>query len=180
MHIFDKCFIGLSAAKEAELNNFESYLASISRDSTDVNQWRSTTLSIIMRSSSDQDKYIDEAAGTVIEKINNIMGDITDVSATQSRDQPLRVLVNSCIELARKLRVQKAKFRTIMPVIEGHQINLFDAQTMEDVGGEDEDTLQGREILCVTFLGILKEGDESGQRLQLRNVIARAKVLCSE
>jgi hypothetical protein len=50
---------------------------------------------------------------------------------------------------------------------------------MEDIGGEDEDTLDGREIRCVTFPGMIKEGDENGEQPQLRNVIAKARVLCS-
>jgi hypothetical protein len=107
------------------------------------------------------------------------MNDISDVEGSDSRDQSLRVLISSAIDLSRLLRVQKAVFKTIMPVIEGHQINQFDAQIMEDIGGEDEDSLEGREIRCVTFPGMIKEGNESGEQTQLRNVISKARVLCS-
>lgn len=52
---------------------------------------------------------------------------------------------------------------------------------MEDIGGEelDEDGLAEREICCVTFPGIIKTGDENGGQLHYRNVIAKARVLCS-
>lgn len=52
---------------------------------------------------------------------------------------------------------------------------------MEDIGGEDEDSLLagGREICCVAFPGVIKHGDESGGHLQFKNVITKARVLCS-
>jgi hypothetical protein len=39
------------------------------------------------------------------------------------------------------------------------------------------DTLNEREIRCAIFPGILKEGDENGERLHLRNVVAKMRVL---
>ena len=62
-----------------------------------------------------------------------------------------------------------------------HQRVFFDAATMEDIGGEedDEDGLSQREISCVTFPGIIKRGDETGSQLQYTNVICKARVLCA-
>jgi hypothetical protein len=88
--------------------------------------------------------------------------------------------VLGAIDLARLLRVQRAVFAVYMPEVLPHQQTLFDPATMEDVGGEeDEDALARREISCVTLPGIVKHGDESGGRLHYRNVIAKARVLCS-
>lgn len=56
---------------------------------------------------------------------------------------------------------------------------MFDTASMEDVGGEDEETLSEREIRCVTFPGIAKAGDENGERGHLRNVVAKVRVLCA-
>lgn len=54
----------------------------------------------------------------------------------------------------------------------------FDA-SMEDVGGEDESSLAERMMIrCVTFPGIIKEGDENGEQVHLTNVILKARVLC--
>jgi hypothetical protein len=87
--------------------------------------------------------------------------------------------VSAAIELSRLLAVQKAVFRVEMPEVLPHQRTVFDAETMEDVGGEDEDSLVDREICCVTFPGIVKRGDETGAHLlQYRNVIHKARVLC--
>lgn len=66
-----------------------------------------------------------------------------------------------------------------MPEVSPHQPALFDPDTMEDVSGEDEDeeALASREIWCVVFPGLIKHGDEKGGRMELRNVIAKARVL---
>lgn len=118
-------------------------------------------------------------AEEVITRVNRILDAITDTKSTETRDQALRVLVNSSIELSRHLGVQKAVFQVSMPEILPHQKVMFDHSTMEDIGGEDEESLIQREICCVTFPGIIKRGDETGGHLQFRNVISKARVLCT-
>jgi activating signal cointegrator complex subunit 1 len=118
-------------------------------------------------------------ADSILKSVNNIMGSISDVQSSEARDQSLRALINSAIDLSRLLRVQKATFSIIMPSIEGHQRTMFDPQTMEDIGGLDEDTLLEREIRCVTFPGIIKAGDENGEKGHLKNVVAKVRVLCA-
>lgn len=177
--IFDNYFVGLPQERATELRNVEQYLNSVTGDGGKVNQWRSTTLVVLRNSSLDQLRPATESiVNSLVRRINSIMNDISDVEGSEARDQSLRALIHSAIDLSRLLRVQKAIFKTIMPVIEGHQINRFDAEIMEDIGGEDEDSLEGREIRCVTFPGMIKEGNESGEQTQLRNVIAKARVLC--
>jgi hypothetical protein len=177
--IFDNYFVGLPQERATELRNYEQYLYSITKDGGKVNQWRSTSL-VLLRGSVEQLRpSTDAIAESVVRKINSIMDNISDADSSEARDQALRALVNSAIDLSRLLRVQKAVFKTIMPIIEGHQINRFDPEIMEDIGGEDEDSLEGREIRCVTFPGMIKEGNESGEQTQLRNVIAKARVLCT-
>ena len=107
------------------------------------------------------------------------MTSISDVQVSETRDQALRALINSSIELSRLLRVQKAVFTITMPSLEGHQRTMFDKESMEDIGGEDEDMLSDRELCCVTFPGIVKAGDENGERGYLRNVVAKIRVLCA-
>ncbi|KAM0325358.1 hypothetical protein ACHAQA_007343 [Verticillium albo-atrum] len=145
-----------------------------------VNQWRSSTLTLLRREAGNKmHAETDAATERVIERINRVLDAITDTKTTDARDQALRALVVSAIDLARLLAVQKAVFRVHMPEIVPHQKTMFDPATMEDMGGEDEETLAQRDILCVAFPGIIKRGDESGGRLQYRNVIAKARVLCS-
>ncbi|KAM0504457.1 hypothetical protein ACHAP9_002274 [Verticillium nonalfalfae] len=145
-----------------------------------VNQWRSTTLTLLRREAGDKmHSETDAATERVIERINRVLDGITDNKTTDARDQALRALIVSAIDLGRLLAVQKAVFGVFMPEIVPHQQTKFDPATMEDVGGEDEETLSERDICCVTFPGIMKRGDETGRMLAYRNIIAKATVLCS-
>jgi len=115
----------------------------------------------------------------IISQVNSIMDGISDTKHTEARDQALRSIISSSIELSRQLRVQKAVFSIMMPSIVDYQKTMFDADSMEDIGGEDEDQLNDREIRCVTFPGIVKAGDENGERSHLKNVVAKIRVLCA-
>lgn len=121
----------------------------------------------------------DAVTQSVMARINRILNTITDAKATDVRDQALRVLVLNSINLARLLVAQKAIFKVTMPKIVPYQRVLFEAETMDHIGEEEEDSLTSREICCVTFPGIIKTGDENGKHLQYRNVISKATVLCS-
>lgn len=133
-----------------------------------------------------------QTADDVVAHVNRVVDSLASDSAanaasstapasvsTDARDQALRHLVSSAIELSRLLVVQKAVFEVWMPEIVPHQQIMFDHATMEDIGGEDEDSLVQREISCVAFPGLIKQGDESGGQLQFRNIISKARVLCS-
>jgi len=125
------------------------------------------------------EKETAQITDTIVQRVSRLLDAITDSAATEARDQGLRALIASAIELSRLLVVQKAIFKVAMPEILPHQRTVFDPSTMEDLGGEDEEGLEEREICCVAFPGIIKRGDESGGHLQYRNVIAKARVLCS-
>jgi len=114
-----------------------------------------------------------------VRQVNNILSSISDIQPSDPRDQSLRTLTTSAVDLSRLLRVQKAIFSISMPIIEAHQKTTFNAESMEDIGGEDEDSLQDREIQCVTFPGIVKAGDENGEKTYLKNVVAKIRVLCA-
>lgn len=145
-----------------------------------MNQWRSTTLALIRKEAAQK---LQSETATVVEavvaRVNCILSSISDVQGSESRDQSLRALIISSIDLSRLLRVQKAVFTIIMPSIEGYQRTMFDTECMEDIGGEDEETLHEREICCVTFPGIVKSGDENGESSHLRNVVAKTRVFCA-
>ncbi|KAI0852093.1 hypothetical protein F5Y00DRAFT_206634 [Daldinia vernicosa] len=176
--IFEAYFVGLPEDQTRQLTQIEKYLGSMSSIEA-VNQWRATTLTILRKETTPR---MQEAMTLVIEsvisRVNHILDTITDASATEVRDNALRALVHSSVELARLLVVQKATFKVHMPKIFPHQRILFEASTMEDIGAEDEEDLAGREICCVTFPGITKTGDENGDHPHFKNVVAKARVLC--
>jgi activating signal cointegrator complex subunit 1 len=145
-----------------------------------MNQWRSTTLAILRKEAPQKlESETSAIVESLVKQIYTIMASISDIQHSEPRDQSLRVLIYSSVELSRLLRVQKAVFSILMPCIEGYQRTMFDPDCMEDIGGEDEDTLNEREIRCVTFPGIVKSGDENGERSHLRNVVAKIRVLCA-
>jgi hypothetical protein len=145
-----------------------------------MNQWRSTTLALLRKEAAQKlQRETAAVVEAVIAQVNGILSAITDAQSSEPRDQSLRVLITSSIDLSRLLRVQKAIFTVIMPSIEDHQRTMFDSESMDDIGGEDEDTLHEREIRCVTFPGIVKSGDENGESSHLRNVVAKIRVLCA-
>lgn len=145
-----------------------------------VNQWRSSTLTILRRDAPEQLAAAAAAlSSAALTRITRLLDALAGTSPSDARDSGLRVLVNNSIELARLLVVQRAVLRIHMPAILPHQRVMFEPETMEDLGGEDEEALATREICCVAFPGVIKHGDENGGHLQYRNVIVKARVLCS-
>ncbi|OAA47219.1 hypothetical protein BBO_02674 [Beauveria brongniartii RCEF 3172] len=212
--VFDAYFVGLSPEQTSLFKDMEQLLASFcgGAASESVNQWRASTLSLLLRREAPQLLHDDTAAFAecVVSRTNHLLDRLTGTSTTTTtattsssshgavegaRDAALRVLVNNSIELARRLVVQKAVLRVFMPVMRPPHERpvLFEASTMEDVGGgaddeedegEDGDGTAGgrrrREVWCVVFPGVVKQGDEHGAQMQYRNVICKAKVLCRQ
>ncbi|KAL2149635.1 hypothetical protein VTH82DRAFT_8287 [Thermothelomyces myriococcoides] len=177
--VFDPYFVGLPGEAAGQIKQVEAFLSSVSSPES-VNQWRSLTLAMIKRDATQKLQTETSAVvEAVVSRVNKLLDSITGTDPTESRNPCLQALVNSAVELSRLLAVQKAVFKIEMPVILPHQRTMFDPETMEDIGGEDEESLTDREICCVTFPGLVKRGDQSGGHLQYRNVISKARVLCS-
>ncbi|TGO23876.1 hypothetical protein BPAE_0118g00030 [Botrytis paeoniae] len=178
-YIFRAYFVGLPEQQAMEIARTEMTLGSYGPEDA-MNQWRSTTLGILLKEAPEKLKSETTAVvNTVVAQLNSFLDPIFDVQSTEARDQSLKTIINAAIDLSRLLRVQKAVFSIMMPIIEDHQQTMFDEERMEDIGGEDEDTLNEREISCVTFPGIMKAGDENGERNHLVNIVAKMKVLCA-
>ncbi|KAF7927076.1 hypothetical protein BELL_0113g00190 [Botrytis elliptica] len=177
--IFRAYFVGLPEQQAMEIARTEITLGSYGPEDA-MNQWRSTTLGILLKEAPEKLKSeTTTVVNTVVAQLNSLLDPIFDVQSTEARDQSLKTIINAAIDLSRLLRVQKAVFSIMMPIIEEHQQTMFDEERMEDIGGEDEDTLNEREISCVTFPGIMKAGDENGERNHLVNIVAKMKVLCA-
>lgn len=175
--VFNAYFVGLPEERARQLEDVEQFLRS-SSGVDNVNQWRSITLTILRKEPASLETSTIGVLDFIITQTNEIMDNMSDTKSTPTRDQSLRAMVVDAVDLARLLRVQRAVFTVSMPVVEDVQEIPFDASHMEDIGGEDEETLNERKIRCVTFPGIIKEGDENGEHTQLRNIIAKARVLC--
>lgn len=178
--VFDSYYVGLSDEQEQHFRQVEKLLSSFAASDEPVNQWRSSTLTILRRDAPEQLAAAAAAlSSAALTRITRLLDALAGTSPSDARDSGLRVLINNSIELARLLVVQRAVLRIHMPAILPHQRVMFEPETMEDLGGEDEEALATREICCVAFPGVIKHGDENGGHLQYRNVIVKARVLCS-
>ncbi|KAK4166176.1 AKAP7 2'5' RNA ligase-like domain-containing protein [Cladorrhinum sp. PSN259] len=178
--VFDTYFAGLPKEEARQLTEAETLLASYGASPEPINQWRSMTLTILRKDGNEKlQTKTTNLVGTIVSRVNELLDAMTATKSNDNRDQGLRALISSAIDLSRLLSTQRAVFNVMMPEILPHQRIVFDAETMEDIGGEDEDSLLEREVCCVTFPGIIKRGDSSGGHMQYRNVISKARVLCS-
>lgn len=145
-----------------------------------INQWRASTLALVRKHSADmiRDRTADLIDGGVA-RLNQVLDAITDMEATDTRDQAARALLGNAVELAQALALQKAQFKIDMPIVLPHQQVHYDFANMEDVGGEDDEDLIEREVLCVLFPALLKTGDAAGEHLHYKNVICKSKVVCA-
>ncbi|KAL2265695.1 hypothetical protein VTJ83DRAFT_6795 [Remersonia thermophila] len=182
--VFDPYFIGLPPHVADPIQQVDAFLASASSLES-ANRWRSLTLSIFRKDAAETLRaetaaVVDAAAARII----GLLDSITHATATDARDQALRVLLADAVDLAQLLAVQRAVFRVDLPP----DSSSFNEGTMEDVGGEESEEDEdagggggggGRIVWCVTFPALIKHGDESGAFPdEYRNVIAKAKVLC--
>lgn len=179
--VFNAYFVGLDSQQTQLFQQMEELLAQFSHSEEPVNQWRANTLSLLHRDAPNMfSAPTTTLTNDVVTRITHLLTSLTDAPASSPpRDAALRALIGNAIDLARLLAVQKAVLRVYMPEILPHQRVHFEADVMEDIGGEEEDGLEAREIWCCVFPGVIKRGDENGGQMQFRNVICKARVLCS-
>ena len=148
--------------------------------SPDFNQWRSLTLSIIER---DEQGHLAKHTEGLLDSIQadagSALGEMIATELTSSQMTSLRVILENAVKAARLIRRQRASFVFELPRVSAEREALFDGNVMEDVSGEDEEELRGRKVQCATFPAVYKLGDERGENMHLRNVIFKARVLCT-
>ncbi len=142
-----------------------------------MNSWRSSTLLLLLRSSK---TLASERAVASQKLLNELWSLMTPLLPQNARKKPLETLIEDFISLHYDLRTQRAQFDTFVPRVEGHgNSDFFSPHTMDDVSGEEEGDLTGKKISLVSWPGLIKHGDERGERQELyHNVISRARVIC--
>lgn len=182
--VFEAYFVGLPEEQEEQLRGFETWLKNTAKNETDVNSLRAATLGVLNTKSMavNLDWRMEQVIHTVGKEVLDLLGAITinESPTSESTRTHLHTLIKEAVTLSRTLRVQKAQFALWMPTIREYDSHHFDAETMEDIGGEDEESQQEREVRCIIFPGVVKEGDENGERMGLKNCIVKAKVLCGD
>ncbi|EPE27296.1 hypothetical protein GLAREA_03211 [Glarea lozoyensis ATCC 20868] len=181
-HIFSAYFPGLPTPHAASLESLETYLSTFGPPET-LNAWRAQTLSLLRRAPPESDAL----TSSLTAELNTLLHALTSLPSTPARDASLLPLLHSAITLTQLLRSQKARFEIHMPAIaasagdatKGGDSMEFDPETMEDVGGSEDEGGE-REVKLVVWPGVIKYGDENGERVDLRNVVCRVRVLCGE
>lgn len=174
--VFDAYYVGLSDDETRLFRHMEELLRAFAASDEAINQWRVSTLALLREAPQLLHAETGALVDAVVAHTMRILDAVTaPPSAEPSAAAPLRPDARA-VDLARLLAVQKAVLRVLPPP--ARRGLRFDAAAMEHIGGEDDD-LAARHVCCVVFPGLVKHGDESGGQLQLRNVIAKARVLCS-
>ncbi|KAH9827623.1 hypothetical protein Tdes44962_MAKER00349 [Teratosphaeria destructans] len=138
------------------------------------NRWRSVTLDVIRHTNSLQEAT--EAVGmSMVESICAVLAAVSDVAASDSQRLSLNHIIRRAISLAHSFHVQRAQYEFTLPTAG----SSFRGEIMDDIAAEDGDLGQCRPIRCATFLSVVKVGDEFGDSLHLRNVLVKAKALCT-
>jgi hypothetical protein len=135
------------------------------------NKWRAATLEAIQHSAG-FDAMVQSAVARMTETISRALGKLTD---TEPNVAALSGIVKRAVSLAHIFRLQRARYDFCLP----SPTEAFDPSTMEDAL-DRSDGIADSTVRCATFPGVLKFGDEYGDNLHLRNVIVKAKVLCSD
>ena len=101
----------------------------------------------------------------IYDRINHILTNLTGDASTNARDKGLRSILDQAVDLSKLFRVQYARFKVYSPPISMDHPLLFDSETMENVTGEDDQEVGGKQVMCVNFPCVLKSGDESGDNV---------------
>ena len=140
----------------------------------DYHRWRAVTFDAL-RQSQTVVELMESAANGIAEMICITLKAITQSEDRETRLPSLKSIVKRAISLAHLIRVQQVHYGFSLP----SPGDPFNAASMDDIlVGSDAST--ERTVRCATFPSLFKISDEDGNRLDLPNVIVRAKVVCNE
>ena len=143
-------------------------------DSATYNRWRASTFDTLRQADGIKEP-VESSAAALAEMICIVLKSITDVEDSEARLSSLKTIVLRAISLAHQIRVQQSQYLFTLPS-PGDQ---FDMTSMDDIN-EDVDGDVKRTIRCATFPAIFKLSDEDGVLLDEKNVVVKAKVLCTD
>lgn len=138
------------------------------------NKWRSVTLDLV-RQSPETTQWIDAAALGMTELICIALSTLTEVEGNDARRVSLNSIVRRAISLAHLFRVQRAQYEFSLPTPGAD----FNRATMDGLSA-DVEAQPGSRVVCATFPSVVKLGDAQGDNMHLRNVVLKAKTICSE
>ncbi len=135
-------------------------------------RWRSMTFEMLRRSTSIEEP-VNIAVDGMTELVCIVLEALTDADANSDWRTTLGAIVHRVVSLAHLIRVQRSRYRWILP--QPHE--SFDPEIMDDIAGDITINLE-RSIRCATFPALLKEEESDADGRSGRNVVVKAKVLC--
>lgn len=135
--------------------------------------WRSLTFDAL-RQSEQVKPILVKSMNDFVEEISSRLEAITELESVNIRSSALKTLIERALDLAHSIQVQRARYKFILPATGEH----FDASMMEDITA-CSDAQNARTVKCATFPVVFKSTDASGETLQSRPVLIKAKVLCN-
>ncbi|KAI9718255.1 MAG: hypothetical protein M1812_004245 [Candelaria pacifica] len=163
--VFNVYYFGMPEFQVAALKTMEGYLNPLS-SAARVNHWRAVTLAIFRHSQNDSFKnQVAELWEWLQSRIDETLTALTGIECSDAWDKGLRSILDQAVEISHLFRIQRAEFQVLRPSLQNERPVDFDPEVMEDISGEDEVLLRGREIGCVTFPAVLKIGDETGDNV---------------
>jgi hypothetical protein len=137
-----------------------------------LNSWRASTLTLLRIHLLATPAVLTELSTRITNALLTYTTPLLPTPPSASREKSLTAIVDATIRIATLMRCQRARFQ-IQDIPVGVK---WDAETMEDLTGEEED---GSVVGCVAWPGVEKCGDEMGEGKEVRCVV-RAKVVCVE
>ncbi|KAI9820599.1 MAG: hypothetical protein M1827_004968 [Pycnora praestabilis] len=165
--IFADYFVGLEHDHMDHLNSIEEYIGE-EVSQTSANQWRATTLTIIRQSAELPEEVTCEEGLTMrrMEATEGLLSDVIGADSFEALHHSLRTITLQAVGIAHMIRLQRARFKVIMPSTDPQNADGFDEETMEDISAEDEQDVRGKGVVCVTFPALYKYGDENGENVR--------------
>ncbi|KAF3911553.1 hypothetical protein ABW20_dc0109957 [Dactylellina cionopaga] len=190
-NVFNAYMYGMTKETNEGLAALEQYLASLedtpSYDAA-INRWRSQTLTMIRKHAmpitlgpaplgsavnpSSTEEFLTTSLEDLLLHMTTSLAPLGLSTAAEPREK-LRSILETAVGLAIDLRVQRARF-SVNPVnLLGEE---FDAETMDDLDGHEDEDCIGRKVACVAWPAVWKSGDENGENTHLKNLIYKAQV----
>ncbi|KAG9953371.1 hypothetical protein KCU85_g1225, partial [Aureobasidium melanogenum] len=180
MPIFDTYFFGLPD----ELKGLDSAAWEMESLTTSFNEWRAMTYEFLRKSDNDLKKRCQasrtKAQAQMAEQICKTMSSLTGSTILEEHKQSLGTLVEHAVSLSQVLGGQRATYRCFLPQAIDQDAIEFESTTMENLMDDHESDGIAKDVRCVVFPALIKQGGERGEDMEVENVLIKAKVLCVE
>lgn len=138
-----------------------------------------------------------KAQAQMAEQICKTMSSLTGSTILEEHKQSLGTLVEHAVSLSQVLGGQRATYRCFLPQAIDQDAIEFESTTMENLMDDHESDGIAKDVRCVVFPALIKQGGERGEdvrdpycvteiwltdpkQMEVENVLIKAKVLCVE